>query len=167
MTKREQFIQWISDAHAMEMGLVTALEKQIADAQEQPKLLAALANHLIETKTHAAKMERILTQLGTSPSLVKEGISKTSMFAVDLVSSVAQDTPVKNAIIAFAAENFEIACYTSLIAAAKLLNEAGIAIECEAILAQEKAMAAFLEGELKEINAAYLAELPEDDKVCV
>ncbi len=51
MTKKDQLIAWLGDAHAMEVGIVSTLEKHIADAKGQPKVKAALNAHLRETKS--------------------------------------------------------------------------------------------------------------------
>jgi ferritin-like metal-binding protein YciE len=164
MTKREQLIQWLGDAHAMEVGIVSTLEKHIADAKGQPKVRAALSKHLGETKRHATTMKQALASLGGSHPIFKEGVSKLANLAAGLVTTVAKDTPVKNAIADFATEHFEIACYSSLIATATLLGEKKIATACKAILKEEQAMAKTLAGQLVEINTAYLAGLDDGEE---
>ena len=163
MTKREQLIQWLGDAHAMEVGMVSTLEKHIADAKGQPKVRAVLTKHLRETKGHAKAMKDALASLGGSHPVLKEGVSKLGNLVAGLVTTAARDTTVKNALADFAAEHFEIACYNALTYTATALGETKIASACKAILKEEKAMAKLLEGQLKSINDAYLATL-EDDK---
>ncbi|MEO8354139.1 MAG: DUF892 family protein [Chthoniobacteraceae bacterium] len=164
MTKRGQFIQWLGDAHAMEVGMVSTLEKHIADAKGLPKVRAALTKHLGETKRHATAMKKALASLGGSRPVIKEGISKVANLAAGLLTSAASDTIVKNAIADFAAEHFEIACYNSLIFTATALGEKDIAATCKAILKEEMAMAAALESQLKAVNDSYLATLDDDEK---
>lgn len=164
MTKREQFIQWLSDAHAMEVGIVSTLEKHAADAKDLPKVRAGLNKHLKETKRHAADLEKALKSLGSGPAILKEGISKLTNLLAGLTTSAAADTAVKNGIADFATEHFEIACYNSLIFTATELGENKVATICRGILKDEKAMAKVLEGQLKEVNAKYLGQLEEDDK---
>jgi ferritin-like metal-binding protein YciE len=141
MTKQEQLIQWLGDAHAMEVGIVSTLEKHIADAKGLPKVRAALTKHLGETKRHATAMKNALASLGGSHPVIKEGISKMANLAAGLVTSAATDTIVKNAIADFATEHFEMACYNSLIFTATALREKEIAATCKAILKEEKVMA--------------------------
>jgi len=159
MTKREQFIQWLSDAHAMEVGIISTLEKHAADAKGLPKARAAINNHLKETKRHAAEVKKALASLGASPSLVKEGLSKVTSLVTGLTTSLAQDTVIKNGIADFATEHLEIACYQSLILTAKELGEAKIAATCKAILKEEQTMAKVLEAQLKELTPLYLQQL--------
>jgi ferritin-like metal-binding protein YciE len=131
MTKREQFIQWLGDAHAMEVGIVSTLEKHIADAKGLPKVRAALSKHLTQTKRHATEMKKALSALGGSHPVVREGISKVANLAAGLMTSAATDTVIKNAIADFATEHFEIACYTSLTLTATELGETKIAATCK------------------------------------
>ena len=163
MTKKEQFVQWLGDAHAMEVGIVSTLEKHIVDAKGQPKVLAALVNHLKETKRHATEMKKALASMGGSHPFLKEKVSKLGNLVAGLVTTAAKDTTVKNAIADFATENFEIACYSSLFFTATMLGETKIAATCKAILNEEKAMAKFLEGQLKATNDAYLASLDDEE----
>ena len=162
MTKREQFIEWLGDAHAMEAGIVNALQKHIADAKGQPKVRALLTKHLRETKRHVAEMKKALNAMGGSRPIVKEGVSKLGSLIAGVVTTVPRDTVVKNAIADFATEHFEIACYQSLIATAGVLGETKIAATCKGILKEETAMAKLLEAQIKEINIAYLATLEGD-----
>jgi ferritin-like metal-binding protein YciE len=163
MTKREQFIQWLGDAHAMEVGIVSTLEKHIADAKGQPKVRAALTKHLRETKRHATEMKKALASMGGTHPIIKEGVSKLANLAAGLVTTAAADTTVKNAIADYATEHFEIACYNSLIFTATALRETKIAAACRAILKDEQAMAKALEGQLRAINDTYLRTLDDGE----
>ncbi len=163
MTKREQFIQWLGDAHAMEVGIVSTLEKHIADAKGLPKVRAALTKHLRETKRHATEMKKALASMGGTHPMLKEGVSKLANLVAGLVTTAAKDTIVKNAIADFATEHFEMACYRSLTFTATALGEREIATVCKGILKEEEAMAALLESQFKGVNDAYLATL-EDEK---
>jgi ferritin-like metal-binding protein YciE len=164
MTKREQLIQWLGDAHAMEVGIVTTLEKHIADAKGLPKVRAALTRHLRETKRHATEMKKALASMGGTHPMLKEGVSKLANLAAGLVTTAAKDTIVKNAIADFATEHFEMACYRSLILTSTALGETKIATACKGILKEEEAMAAALESQFKAVNDAYLSSLDEDEE---
>ncbi len=162
MTKREQFISWLGDAHAMEVGIVSTLEKQIAEAKGIPAARKALTNHLRETKRHAAAMKKALSSMGGSHPYIREGVSKLVNIAAGLVPTASRDTVIKNAITAFATEHFEIACYQSLVLTATELGEREIASTCKAILKEEMAMAKTLSAQFPALNATYLASLDND-----
>lgn len=57
VTKREQLIAWLGGAHAMEVGIVSTLEKHADDAKGQPKVRAAITKHLRETKNARDRYE--------------------------------------------------------------------------------------------------------------
>lgn len=163
MTPREQLIAWLGDAHAMEVGIVTTLEKHIADAGGLPKVRAALKKHLAETKKHATAVKQALKSLDAGHPVIREGISKVVNAVAGIGTSLAKDTPVKNAIADFATEHFEIACYTSLAQTADAVGEKKIAATCRAILKEEQAMAKTLEAQFKDVNAFYLRSLDSDE----
>ncbi|MEA3212400.1 MAG: hypothetical protein QOE70_5457 [Chthoniobacter sp.] len=147
----------------MEVGIVTTLEKHIADAKGLPKVRAALTKHLRETKRHATEMKKALASMGGSHPVLKEGVSKLANLAAGLMTTAAKDTIVKNAIADFTTEHFEMACYRSLILTATALGETKIATTCKGILKEEQAMAALLESQFKGVNDAYLASLDDDE----
>jgi len=161
MTKREQFVQWLGDAHAMEVGIVDTLEKHIADAKGQPKVRAGLSKHLRETKRHATEMKKALASVGGSHPVLKEGVSKLVNLAAGLVTTAAPETIIKNAIADFATEHFEIACYSFLIETATALGESTIARTCKAILKEEQTMARLLQAQMKEVHTAYFKQLDD------
>ena len=94
----------------MEVGIVTTLEKHAADAKGQPKVRAAINKHLRETKKHATAVKKALESLGGSHPVLREGLSKLVNAVAGVGSSLATDTPVKNAIVDISTEHFEIAC---------------------------------------------------------
>jgi ferritin-like metal-binding protein YciE len=162
VNKREQFIAWLGDAHAMEVGIVSTLEKHASDAKGQPKVRAALTKHLRETKKHATAMKQALESLGGSHPVVREGLNKAVNLVAGLATSAANDTPIKNTIADFATEHFEIACYTSLIQTATELGETKIAATCRGILKEERAMAKVLADFLPVVTTKYLSGLDDD-----
>jgi ferritin-like metal-binding protein YciE len=164
MTKHEQLIAWLGDAHAMEVGIITTLEKHIVDAKGQPQVVSALKKHLGETKKHATAVKNALKSLDAGHPVIREGLSKAVSLVAGLGTSLAQDTPVKNAISDFATEHFEIACYTSLAQTATELGETEIARTCKAILREEEAMARTLKGLFPGINSTYLSTLDDESK---
>jgi len=164
MTKKDQLIYWLGDAHAMEVGLVTTLEKQIAEAKGLPKVRALLSKHLAETKKHATAVKSALASLGGSHPVIQEGVSKLANLAAGVIPTLAKDTVIKNAIAGYTSENMEIACYKALIVTANQLGEKKIAATCRAILKDEQAMAKALDAQLPDLIATYLGELDDDRK---
>ena len=156
MDQNEQLITWLRDAHAMEQSLASVLERHIKEAADFPDIRERLSQHLDETRRHAQHVEECLRSLDATPSTIKS-IAGTFMGAVQgLSTAVFQDELVKNALAEYAMEHFEIACYSSLIAAADEAGLTEIASTCGEILREEVAMVAWLEDQIPAITRLFL-----------
>lgn len=69
--------------------------------------------------------------------------------------SVAPDEIVKNSFANFAFENYEIAAYKSLLALAQQAGDAGSVQLLEANLAEEQAMAEWLDDNIEAVTLQY------------
>ncbi len=123
MHPKEQLIEWLGDAYAMEKGLCDTLKRHADEAGDHPDLQGAIPQHLQETERHASELENALKSLDESTSAIKTGLARAGGLFGGLSTMAAADTMVKNALSEYATEHFEIACYRSLIAAAKELGE--------------------------------------------
>lgn len=143
MADQKLFIAWLKDAHAMENGIVHALENQVKVAEDHPMIKEGIQRHLEATRRHAETLEGCLRELGESPSGVKEAIG-TIGGKVSAVMGGAKDDLVKAAMDDYATEHMEIASYQGLIVGATQLGHTGMVAKFEEILAEEQAMAAWL-----------------------
>lgn len=157
MTQQQNVLAWLKDAHAMEQGGVLTLENHAAAAQNYPEVQSKLSEHAQATLHHADLVKGCIERLGGHPSALKEAIG-TVMGKVQGVANLpAQDTVVKNALGDLAAENFEIASYTSLIAAAEMTGDYETVDICRRILQDEEEMAGWLRGQIPAITRQFLA----------
>lgn len=145
---KELLVAWLRDAHAMEESLETALRAQVDHAKDNPVLRTRLQQHIIETKDHAARMQRALERHGSARSVMKDTGGKLQAGMQGMMSSMSSDTAIKDVLTGVAAEHFEIACYTSLEAAARSVGDVELAEDCTRILADERSMAEFLESQI-------------------
>jgi ferritin-like metal-binding protein YciE len=144
----EQLLVWLNDAYAMERAQVPILENHAKDAKRLPDVRKMDVEHLEETKQHARDIERCIRYLGEKPSASKKLIGRVTGAMSSIATEPFDDEVVKNFLMDYATEHFEIACYRSLVVAA---NEAGhpkIAKVCREILREEEKMAAWLEKKL-------------------
>jgi ferritin-like metal-binding protein YciE len=156
MTENDVLISWLNDAHSMEKALVQILEHQVKDAKDYPEVEARLQQHLEETQRHAEMVESCITRLGGSTSTLKTGMASLFGQIQALSTGMAQDELVKNSLADFAAENFEIASYRSLIAAATELNDQETVSVCTQILGEDEAMAAWLDRNIPVLTQATM-----------
>ena len=144
MANKELIVAWLNDAHAMEQGIAEVLERHAADAKDHPHMHSRLQQHLEETRRHADLVKGCLERLGEQPSSVKTGMASVMGAVQGMTTKMAQDSLIKNTLHDYGTEHFEIACYTSLMAAAQDLGDQEMARACQQILREEQAMADFL-----------------------
>jgi ferritin-like metal-binding protein YciE len=120
----QKVVQYLSEAHASELALVSVLESQIV-MTPRGSYRDALEKHLDETRTHAGRVQERLAELGEArnPFQVFVGFTETvigQMLAMskapfDLMrGSSGAEKVLKNAKDACASEELEIATYTAL-----------------------------------------------------
>ena len=125
MSKSEQkVVQYLGEAHASEVGLVSVLRSQIA-MTPRGSYRDGLEKHLGETQEHARRIQERLGELGQgrNPVQVFVGFAETlisqsvalSKTPFDLLrGSGGEEKVLKNAKDACATEALEIATYTAL-----------------------------------------------------
>jgi ferritin-like metal-binding protein YciE len=110
---KQKLIDYVQDAHAMEMNVEMMLNSMIASSSD-PKIKNRLEEHLEETKEHAERLSGCLDELGAGESVRKEGGAIMGSLPKGLLDQVRGDKPGKNARDGFVTENLEIAAYQLL-----------------------------------------------------
>jgi len=155
----KEIAAWLKDAHAMEINLENMLKGQIEEFNEFPGIQERIRLHAEETRRHATLVEEALDFIGQETSTLKEGIAKISSKIGSFGSGWTDDSPVKLVLSDFASEQFEIACYRSLICATGEAGLSEIQEICSQILEEERHMAAFLEENIDMVTRAHFEHL--------
>lgn len=158
MAHNKHFIAWLNDAHAFEKTLASSLEEQVKLASDHPTVQQGIQQHLEATNRHVEIVEGCLQELGESPSGVKDAMGTLGGKVQSMMPGAAKDDLVKAALNDYSAEHMEIASYQSLIVAANDLGHTGIATRLEGILADEQAMASWLEESIPMLTREALAK---------
>ena len=158
MTTRDELIDWLRDAYAMERGLEITLGKQAESEDLSPTLRQQARVHLAETRSHAEAVKACLEKLGSDTSTIKTGMAKTMEIVKGMGTNFARDERVKDLLAAYASEHFEIACYRALHTAATVAGEPAIVAVCESIIPDEENMAEWLDMNLPTVVREYLAQ---------
>ncbi len=153
---QEVLLDWLRDAHGMERMALETLEKQADRLKNYPQLQARVQQHVQETQWQMDQVKSCIEQLGGSTSSLKSGVGSLMGNIGAMFNAGTPDEAVKDVIGNFAIENFEIACYRSLISAAQQLGETRIQNICEQILQQEVQMASWLDQNLPVITQEFL-----------
>jgi ferritin-like metal-binding protein YciE len=161
-TSRDILLDWLRNAHAMEVQAEEMFKSQARRIEHYPPLRERIERHLVETREQQAMLAQCLKQLGAEPSALKEIGARFMALGQSLFQVASTDEVVKGAVLACSFKHMEIAVYRALAAAAKTAGENDVVRICETILPQEQAMADWLDQHLPELVEQYLvrAELP-------
>jgi ferritin-like metal-binding protein YciE len=154
---KANLLDWLRNAHAMEQqaeSMLTALSGRI---EHYPDVKMRIDQHIQETKGQQEKLARCIERYGGSPSSVKDTMAKMAAFGQAAATSMASDEIVKGSINSYIFETLEIATYTSLIAAAKVVGDVETQRVCEEILEQEQDMAKWAIAGLPGVVKAFMA----------
>jgi ferritin-like metal-binding protein YciE len=155
-TARENLAAWLRDAYAMEGQAIELLESQIERLEHYPQAQPRLREHLEETRTQQATVERCLEGLGESPSTLKAATMRLAANVQGLLHALSGDEVLKHALGSYAFEQFEAGCYRSLAAAAQAAGEPGIANTCTRLMEQEQAMAAWVWEQIPALTTLFV-----------
>ena len=155
---RENLRDWLRDAHAMEKGTIDNIERLVSRLQAFPVLADRYRTHLQESRQQLQRLEQCLKELGSDPSFLKDAGMKLAGGAQVYVTGPASDEPVKHCLAAYGYENFEIASYISLMAAADACGLPSIIKACEQSLEEERAMARVIEESIPEVTRRFLSD---------
>jgi ferritin-like metal-binding protein YciE len=158
MNAREEIVDWLRDAYAMERGLETTLQKQADNDSLVPQVRQRARVHLEETRRHAESVKSVLQSLGSDISGIKTGLGLMTEFTKGLGSRFAKDERIKDLLSAYSMEHFEIACYAALAAAARIAGLPQVVEMCERIIPDEERTARALRDNLPAEVRSYLVE---------
>ena len=167
MSKSEQkVVQYLNEAHASEVGLVSVLRSQIA-MTPSGSYRDGLEQHLGETQAHARRIRERLGKLGQSrnPMQMFVGFAETlfsqsvalSRTPFDLLrGSGGEEKVLKNAKDAYATEALEIATYAALERLAVRVGDEQTAKLAASILGDEQRMLERVGREIPKLTDAVV-----------
>ena len=162
MNHVEHYHDWLRDAHAMEKQAGSMLESMASRIDNYPDVRARIEQHITETKQQITVLEEILDRNDISRSMLKDSMSKMMAFGQSVGGMVTSDEIVKGSISGYVFEQFEIACYTSLLAAAKKAGDMASVPAIESILAEEQRMADWLIQHIPDTTEQFLLRSDAD-----
>ena len=167
MSKSDQkVVQYLGEAHASEVGLVSVLQSQIA-MTPRGSYREGLEKHLGETREHARRIQERLGELeqGRNPVQALLGVAETlisqtvalSKTPFDLVRGTGGEEKVlKNAKDACATEALEIATYSALERLATKVGDEQTAKLAASIRADEERMLKRIMREIPKLTDAVI-----------
>ena len=152
----DHFMDWLRDAHAMEMQAETMLKAAASRIEHYPDVKARIELHISETQAQAQQIASCIERRGGDTSTLKDLGGKAMATAQGMSGMFASDEVVKSGVFSYAFEHMEIASYRSLIAAARALGDEATAQVCEKILKEEEAMATWLADHIQALTMQFL-----------
>ena len=169
----DKLLQYLNEAHATEHGLTRTLEAHIA-VTPRGSYRSGLEKHLTETRKHAERLERRMSELGASRNVIQMGIGVVeslvgqalalSKTPIDLVrGSGGEEKLLKNAKDECATEALEIATYDALERLAIGVGDKKTAELAASIRGDEERMLANLRKEIPKLADAVVRAEVEGD----
>ena len=116
---RQSYIMGIQSAHALEKQATQLINRQLERIESYPEVSALLRQHGLETEQQIERLDRVLSELGSGPSTVKDLTLEMTGNAAALMHTAMSDEIMKNHFANVAFEAFEQATYRSLITMAR------------------------------------------------
>jgi ferritin-like metal-binding protein YciE len=153
----DHVMDWLRDAYAAERQSETMLNGFAGRIKNYPELKARIEEHLIETRRQAELVRGCLERLGGDTSSIKTAGGKLLGFGQAISGIFMEDEVMKGVIASYAFEAMEIASYRILIHAAHAIGDKETTTICETILAEEQAMAKWIEDRIPETTQLFLS----------
>ena len=153
---RDNFLAWVRNAHAMEEQAITMLTAQVRRIENYPELKERFEQHLRETQAHAQELADLLERMSGGKSTLKDLAARLAATAQGFGGIFTNDEIIKAAIASYAFDHVQIGTYRVLIAAADEVDEFEAKAIFERMLAEETAMAQWLEANLDAITRVFL-----------
>lgn len=155
-TAREIYTTGLRNQHAVENQAIELLERQIGRLENYPEMVDRMRQHVEESRQQARRIEELLGSLGTSHSGLKDTMMSFMGNMAALAHAPAPDEVLKNSFANFAFEHYEIAAYKSLLTLADATGHAAATSALKQSLAEEEAMARWIDEHLGPTTLKYL-----------
>jgi ferritin-like metal-binding protein YciE len=154
----QMLVAWLHDAHAMEARSLPILRRQAEDTRQRPEVRVRYESHVRETEQHVERVAQALRALGSEPLSVLAKSEALANLAKDITGRLFGDPLATMVIADVAAEQFEVAAYTALIAAAEHAAAPEVARLCRLNRGEDEDMAEWLDAQIPLIVAASLEQ---------
>jgi ferritin-like metal-binding protein YciE len=151
----ELFVIGLRNAHAVEKQALAIMAPQVERIVNYPEVADRLQLHIDETHGQIARIDEILAGLDASASTLKDTALSMSGGIAAIAHSVAGDEILKNSYANYAFEHFEIAAYKSLLTLAEDGGFTQAITGLRQSLAEEEAMAAWIDQSLPDVTRRY------------
>ena len=164
MTKESVYLDWLRDAHAVEMHAEPMLHALLTRLDEYPLLRARIDQYLHHTREQQQQVKEVLKRHDSEWSALKDALGRMSVVGQAASDMLRDGEGVRIAVSAYAFCNYKVATYTTLLTVAQQAEDAAGEKLFQRILQHEIQMADWLLQQLPEVaNEALLLRTEEDE----
>lgn len=153
---RSAFIVGLKNAHATAREGRTMVEAQTKRLENYPDIKTRLETHLEDKDAQLGRIEKILEDLGESRSAFKDAAMTTMATLGNAMNATAGDEVIKNSFGLLALAKFEAAAYETLILFGEAAGEQSALRPLQKSLSEERAIASFVEDNLRPTGMRFL-----------
>jgi ferritin-like metal-binding protein YciE len=154
----------LRNQHAVENQAIEMIERQVERLENYPEMRTRMQHHLEESRTQAQRLDQLLVSLDTSASTLKDAALSFMGNVAAMMHAPASDEVMKNSLANYAFEHYEIAGYKSLIAIAETVGHTEAVSVLGESLAEEEAMAKWIDDHLKDTTLTFLHRSERGEK---
>lgn len=153
---RKLFVSGLENIHAIQRDAKSMLLKIIDRLEHYPEARERLKAHLGDKEREMDRAERILADMGETPSGSKDSMFSAMGAMTGAMSGAWKDDILQNSMLTYGLASYEIVLYEALIALAEPAGETGARTLLQESLSEEKAIADWLHQHLKPTLEHYL-----------
>lgn len=155
-TARSAFITGLKNSHAAARECRTMIEAQTKRLDSYPDLRERLELHMREKDGQLERLEKILDGLGESRSALKDAAMTMMASIGNVANAAAGDEVLKNSMALLALAKFEAAGYETLLLFGEAAGAGKSLRALQECLSEERAMASFVEDNLRATGMRFL-----------
>lgn len=155
-TARSAFITGLKNSHAAARECRTMIEAQTKRLDSYPDIRERLELHMREKEHQLERLETILEGLGESRSALKDKAMSMMANIGNMANAAAGDEVLKSSMALLALAKFEAAGYETLLLFGEAAGAKKALRPLQQCLSEERAMACFVEDNLRATGMRFL-----------
>lgn len=161
---KEIYASALRNTHALESQGLSQIEHQLSGLEHYPEYLNTLRAHVGVTQEQLRRLEKALSDIGTSASGLKESVTNTAGKVGAAVHALAQDETLKNLYAGYGYQYHQIAAYRSLITIAEAAGHNEHVALFRTSLEEEKQAAQRVDGFIESVTRTYVERTVKGEK---
>lgn len=155
-TPQENLMHWLRDAHAMGKQAIESIEAQQKRIENYPELRPWANDHVEAARRHRELVRECIERRGGSTSSLKD-VTMTVMGNIQHISgALTADEVMKNVLTDYGFKHYQVACYSSLVAAAEEAGDSQTAQVCAGIRDAEQKLADRLAPYIPQVTREFM-----------